>query len=153
MEKSKESEKPVIFICDDVKEDWRENENGRKKPRKELINEFYTETGQEFLLYTTELFLEDAKALLSSAVKNKTITEVQDLQAEQKMVLGNDINSIYKVKSNLGYNIVNQINNDEELIRMLIELEIKRSHLTDDMEKITQLLESSKKLYRTQLIK
>jgi hypothetical protein len=74
--KSKTECRPIIFISDDVKEDWRENENGKKKPRKELI----AMTGQEFLLYTTEYFLEDAKAYLSIDVKDATLTEVQDLQ-------------------------------------------------------------------------
>ncbi|WFA86498.1 PIN-like domain-containing protein [Paenibacillus amylolyticus] len=49
--------KPVVFISDDVKEDWREKNKGMKVPRKELINEFFEKTKQQFLMYTTESFL------------------------------------------------------------------------------------------------
>ncbi|MFW5436345.1 PIN-like domain-containing protein [Paenibacillus apiarius] len=74
--KSNTDKKAVIFITDDSKEDWREKEKGKKVPRKELINEFTTITGQDFLMYTSESFLKDARIFLQMDVNDSTIAEV-----------------------------------------------------------------------------
>lgn len=59
--KAKESERPVIFITDDVKEDWWWIHKGRKiGPRPELTEEFSEETGQEFHLYEFGNFIRTA---------------------------------------------------------------------------------------------
>lgn len=57
--KSKEAERPVVFISDDVKEDWWWLHRGRKLgPRPELVEEFRDVTGgQEFLIYEFANFL------------------------------------------------------------------------------------------------
>ena len=50
--------RPVIFISDDVKEDWWWIHKGRKLgPRPELIEEFKAESGQDFHIYEFSQFL------------------------------------------------------------------------------------------------
>ncbi|WP_052465611.1 PIN-like domain-containing protein [Phaeobacter sp. S60] len=50
--KAKSEKRPVIFISDDVKEDWWWLQNGRKLgPRPELVEEFRREAEQEFHIY------------------------------------------------------------------------------------------------------
>jgi len=51
-----ENKKNILFISDDLKEDWLTIRNGEKKgPRKELLNEFYSKTNhQRIYFYSTE---------------------------------------------------------------------------------------------------
>lgn len=56
--KAKADTRPVIFISDDVKEDWWWIHRGRKMgPRPELIEEFRAEAGQDFHMYEFSQFL------------------------------------------------------------------------------------------------
>lgn len=57
---AKDNNKDVIFICDDVKEDWYLADEKKKSftPRHELIKEFYDMTGQECWIYPLRIFIE-----------------------------------------------------------------------------------------------
>ena len=56
--KAKQEKRPVIFISDDVKEDWWRIHKGRKVgPRPELVEEFQREAGQDFHIYEFGNFL------------------------------------------------------------------------------------------------
>lgn len=56
--KAKADKRPVIFISDDVKEDWWWIHRGRKMgPRPELVEEFKAESGQDFHIYEFSQFL------------------------------------------------------------------------------------------------
>lgn len=57
---AKDNKKDVIFICDDVKEDWYLADEKKKlfTPRHELIKEFYDMTGQECWIYPLRIFIE-----------------------------------------------------------------------------------------------
>lgn len=70
---------PVIFVTDDKKEDWWEK-NGSELtgPRLELIREFKRETGQKYLQYTTEGFLQNAT--LHLPVAQFTTEEIQNVR-------------------------------------------------------------------------
>lgn len=58
IDKAKAEERPVIFISDDVKEDWWWLHRGRKLgPRPELVEEFSTGSGQDFHIYEFMNFL------------------------------------------------------------------------------------------------
>lgn len=55
-----QEKKSIIFICDDLKEDWwfRSKKNIVDKPRFELIKELYDISGSDFWMYTVKQFLE-----------------------------------------------------------------------------------------------
>lgn len=58
IEISKKSEKDILFVSDDRKEDWVDKYNGIDLgPRKELISEFYSETGNLFYSINTKEFI------------------------------------------------------------------------------------------------
>lgn len=58
VQKSKQNAKDIIFITDDEKEDWFNKYNGENHgARNELLDEFYHETGQLLLMYTTDGFV------------------------------------------------------------------------------------------------
>jgi len=66
--KAKESLHPVIFITDDVKEDWWWIHRGRKiGPRPELVEEFKAASGQSFHMYEFTQFLRFAEARFPGA--------------------------------------------------------------------------------------
>lgn len=57
---AKDNKKDIIFICDDVKEDWYLTDEKKKSftPRHELIKEFNDMTGQECWIYPLRIFIE-----------------------------------------------------------------------------------------------
>lgn len=80
MTQSKEKKKDVIFLTDDRKPDWWDKIEGKHSPRKELIKEFYTFTGQNILIYDSSQFLECAKGNKELQVSKKTIKEVEKVK-------------------------------------------------------------------------
>jgi hypothetical protein len=94
MDKSVTSNKPIIFITDDNKEDWKREEHGEfLGPRLELINEFKQNTEQEFLMYSTEYFLRMAKKMLNLEVDvtKTTIDEVHESNRKENKTIFNNI--------------------------------------------------------------
>lgn len=71
--------KNVIFVGDDLKDDWWEKEKGQiSQPRKELIKEFRDKTGTEIVFHTTKGFIKASKKKLNQ----KTIKEVERVREE-----------------------------------------------------------------------
>lgn len=79
---SKQDKKNIIFVTDDIKEDWFRKNNGRViGPREELLNEFYNETNNKIYIYNTEGFLRainNNSKNLSDDMMNE-ITEVAEI--------------------------------------------------------------------------
>lgn len=97
--KAKELKKNVIFITDDVKEDWFNNINGEKHGgRCELLNEFYKDTGKLLLIYTSDGFAE---------AYNKNIDK--DFADENTI---NELKSIRSIRTNEDYFDVNLFDKD-----------------------------------------
>ena len=53
---SKEHNKDILFISDQLKEDWIEKYNGKIYAREELFNEFYKETKHNFYILSSKKF-------------------------------------------------------------------------------------------------
>jgi hypothetical protein len=82
---SKQSQKDIIFITDDRKDDWWEEAFGKTLgPRPELIKEFYELTGNKVLFYTPEVFLQRAHQYLNTEVKEESIQEVKSEQVTRE---------------------------------------------------------------------
>ncbi len=83
IKKSREVNKDVIFITDDVKEDWFNEINGEKHGgRYELLNEFYKETGRLLLMYTSDGFAEAYNKNLDKGFADEnTINELKSVRA------------------------------------------------------------------------
>lgn len=86
----KKSDKDIIFVTDDGKEDWWEEFKSNKRgPRRELIREFRLETGNHLIwFYTPERFLANAKAKIGVPVKPKTIEEVKRPEVDWPLIWG-----------------------------------------------------------------
>lgn len=76
---SRTANKDIIFVTDDVKEDWWATyKDDKLGPRKELIHEFRKETGGHIIwFYTAERFLSFAKDKMGASVKSKTLDEIK----------------------------------------------------------------------------
>lgn len=71
--------KNVIFVGDDLKDDWWKKDKGRlNQPREELFKEFRDKAGTEIVFHTTKGFIEASKQKLN----DKTIKEVDRVREE-----------------------------------------------------------------------
>lgn len=59
LDQAKEAKRPVIFVCDDLKEDWyvKDGNNNSIGPREELRKEFADSVGQPFWMYSLKEFV------------------------------------------------------------------------------------------------
>jgi hypothetical protein len=84
IDKAKLEKRPVIFISDDAKEDWWWIHRGRKMgPRPELIEEFSSESQQNFHIYEFSQFLRFAAERFPEIKANVAQVEESLLADEQ----------------------------------------------------------------------
>jgi hypothetical protein len=78
LEKAKETNKPILIITDDVKDDWWLEFRGQKVgPRPELVAEMMSYAGQRFYLYTLSQFLDYATSFLNQKIDPAAIREIK----------------------------------------------------------------------------
>lgn len=86
MDYAKENEKDIIFVGEDLKDDWWEKDDGKiTKPRQELIDEFSYRTGRDIVFHTQKGFIEASK----KKIKEETIKEVERVREENAHTLEN----------------------------------------------------------------
>lgn len=74
---AKADKKSVIFITDDKKEDWWLEQSGKTiGPRSELIEEFCSNTGQKFWMYTVDKFIQESARASETEVSEEVIEEI-----------------------------------------------------------------------------
>ena len=79
------AQKPVLFITDDVKDDWwlsHEEGRGPLRPRPELIQEMYTETGMFLWMYPGNAFTKKARDFLSLPARPAAEQEMKEVAAK-----------------------------------------------------------------------
>ena len=81
IDKAKETDKSIILVTDDRKEDWWTRHRGKTiGPKAELIDEMISKANVSFYLYQTDPFMENAKKFLNKQVKKKAIDEVREIR-------------------------------------------------------------------------
>ncbi len=81
IQKANDSNKKIIFITDDAKEDWWLKAEGKTiGPRPELISEFYKETQTRILIIKSDSFLSQANERKDDLVQESSIQEVQSIR-------------------------------------------------------------------------
>lgn len=84
--KAKETENSIIFVTDDLKEDWWYKFKGNTiSPRPELIKEFRNETSKRINIYQADRFLELANKTLSQRTDKEAIQEVRAVRLADEM--------------------------------------------------------------------
>lgn len=82
---SKSTNKTIIFITDDRKDDWWLKYNGETiRPREELIKEFFDETSYRILIYQADVFLKYANERIQKSIKEKSIEEMKEVRLEDE---------------------------------------------------------------------
>lgn len=100
---AKKKQKSVIFVCNDVKKDWYDQEKA-KTPRFELLKEFNSVTGKKVWLYNMPDFLYFVNKLLDGKDKlNDTILK----EVENVAVINKEETRFYKIKRML-YNLLGE---------------------------------------------
>ena len=80
IDKAKQTQKPIVFITDDAKEDWWWEKSGQKiGPRAELITEMKQQANVSYYMYAPNQFIAFAKDYLGITVKQAVIDEVRDV--------------------------------------------------------------------------
>ena len=89
IEKAKEIQESIIFVTDDLKEDWWYKFKGKTiSPRPELIKEYRIETNKRVNIYQADRFLELANKNLSQNTDQDAIEEVRNVRlADEKDIL------------------------------------------------------------------
>lgn len=99
---AKSNGKSVIFITDDVKDDWWRREKGKTLgPRPELVKEIYDDANIDFYMYTADSFITRSQEFLGIQVRSETIKEVRDLRKKDEENR-NKRKTIYSVFRGLG---------------------------------------------------
>jgi len=94
---------PVIFITNDVKDDWcnvekRSNETRILSPKDDLIFEFKHKTKKQFWMYSFSQFLYKAKEILNSEITNEALEEVKNINIDVAKNNKLKFNCIYRSK-------------------------------------------------------
>lgn len=82
------AKKPIVFVTNDVKEDWcytsrRSNEVRIERPREELIQEIYAAANVKFWMYNFPQFLYACKKLLNVSIDDNVLEEAKDVARER----------------------------------------------------------------------
>lgn len=89
IEYAKEINRPIIFVCNDMKEDWcylEENSTEKRieRPREELIREIYDEAHVEFWMYNLAQFLHFSNKYIKTDIEPTIINEIHSLIDERE---------------------------------------------------------------------
>jgi len=78
---SREKNKSVLFICNDLKIDWcyKNSRNRIESPRFELIKEFKDNNGQDFWMYDQSQFIYKSKEILQVEIADAKIKEISKI--------------------------------------------------------------------------
>lgn len=85
MDKASETNSPIVFVTDDLKEDWWWESKGKTiGPRKELVKEIREKSGVRFHMYDADQFIKQANQYLDSKVSQNTLSEVEHLSRQSQ---------------------------------------------------------------------
>lgn len=95
LDRAKETQKPVIFVTDDTKEDWWKRARGQFiGPRIELVKEMLDKAGVRFHMYQVEQFMNWAQHYLNQPVAPEAIEEARRVREEEREHLAHRLQSI-----------------------------------------------------------
>lgn len=86
LDQSKMSNKPMILVTSERKEDWWERHSGRTVgPRMELLREAYEYSGNRILLYHTEAFVEEFGRRFGARVDPEAVAEIREANDSRRL--------------------------------------------------------------------
>jgi Holliday junction resolvase RusA-like endonuclease len=131
IEKAKTLDNSIIFITDDLKEDWWYKFKGKTiSPRPELIKEFQAETNKRINIYQADKFLEMANKNLAQQTTKEVIKEVRDVRLADEYDIEKEIRDLEMLfedngdenfKENARRMVANRESSFEKAIRITAE--------------------------------
>lgn len=154
IKKAKNDNKDIIFITDDVKEDWFNEYNGEKHGgNNELLNEFYEKTGKLLMIYTSDGFVKAYNKNIENKLPDENlIKELINIRNEKSLInnrlllnknnyyFSNIINNYKKILNNSS-NDINKTDIIEDLYFAIEHLDIsnyKKNILQKELIKINK---------------
>lgn len=93
------TKKPIIFVCNDLKEDWCVKTEGNstyiEHPRHELIKEIWDEAGVEFWMYSNPQLLYFSQKYLKSEITADQIKEVNAVANERDLTKDGNLSCVF----------------------------------------------------------
>lgn len=129
---AKENKKSIIFITDDVKEDWFQEVNGEKNGgRKELLQEFYEKTNQLLLIYSSEGFINYYnKGNPGQKVSEEIVKEIEIINKDKEWISSIEKGeNVYNKKFYRSYSLNKELS-DSEKIKCIRDLKDEVIHLS-----------------------
>lgn len=134
IDKSKMSNKSIIFVTDDVKEDWWSIFKGKKlSARPELIEEFFNRTNKAFKMYRSDTFIEHATKYLDKTVSPETVKEIREVR-----ILEDKADELFDTQKYI--DILNHLKNEK------IEVQYKLKNIYSELNSIKLKLNELKEL-------
>lgn len=122
IDKAKESKQSVIFITDDVKEDWWKiypRKNNMLLPKPELIKEFKDKCSKDYYMYTSDKFLNLSEKYLKQKVAQQSIREVKETRMSNIQDLLNTFKLATEVIQNKNSVLANSFQNIKDISEIL----------------------------------
>ena len=145
---SRDNKQNVIFVTDDHKEDWWKKVDGKHSPRKELIREFLSETGQKILIYDSKRFLEYANKNKELKVSQKAIREVEKIRTADISKYMDDVYQSLKIPQIHDYFSINEC-----LSNPIPKLELPNISYLDELRKTNININESLRKWRESLLR
>jgi hypothetical protein len=130
---AEDQKKDVVFVTDDLKEDWWLIHKGKTVgPRPELIEEFLKKTKKKFYMYKSDRFLEHAKTNLNSHVSDDVMAEIRDLRNREKHYSSVDINyknhsfDMDKDVGNFTYKDLERLQYKDSELKKLLDFKLRK---------------------------
>jgi predicted nucleic acid-binding protein len=86
LKKYEGKKKPIIFVTDDMKENWWLKSGGKHMPQPALLQEAHIRIGGEMLFYTSARFNETAPGRLGVNVPKGLAEETQQIRAQENWI-------------------------------------------------------------------
>ena len=135
IDKSIESEKSIVLVTDDKKEDWWEKFKGMTVgPRPELVKEFKDKTANTFHMYQADRFLELARENIDEAVSNEIVEEIREVRRRDRIADRKNLEMEYRHKHRS--EIEKLLSESEHLKHKIMSIEQERYMLKDRIDSI-----------------
>jgi hypothetical protein len=142
LDKAKQSQKSIILITDDTKEDWwwRHGDNITIGPRPELVKEMLSIANAKFYMYRSDKFMEYAMKYLKRSIDKKAIDEVREIRKKDDKII-KIISYFNEIDLGCGYDgieawDINLINKQQKLMSEINDIKQKMRYCGERIVKI-----------------
>lgn len=120
MNYARKKKKNIIFICDDVKEDWcikdKRNPERIEEPRAELVKEIYDYAGIDFWMYSLSQFIYLSGEYFSTTVDSEMVSTIDDKIKSSMVFTLNDIPYAYLYHLPKGWAVIDMDSTNRSLL-------------------------------------